>query len=265
MQEKIKEKELFPEVELHDGCVIAEGEAPSAVQTALVPVDVRVEPLCEVEKKTFGARLRAVMKEHFSAPRIAYMAIFTALAFVVTFLEFPIFPQASFLKLDFANVFYLIEGFIFGPVEAFVSILIKELLCFAKTSTGGVGELANLILSTGYMLIPAIAYRFKRGRGWAALYLVCACLVQMGLGLLTNRYINFPFFFGQEVGVATFNSLWTFILAFNAIKGAVIGAVVLLVYKPLARFIRMTTARFDRRMAAAKGRRKHKKNAPPRT
>ena len=85
----------------------------------------------EEEKKE--SKFVAVMREHFSAPRLAYMAVFTALAFVVTFLEFPIFPQESFLKLDFANVFFLFEGFIFGPVEAFVSIVVKELLCFSKS------------------------------------------------------------------------------------------------------------------------------------
>ena len=85
------------------------------------------EPVAEAspaEKR--GDRLKAVMREHFSAPRLAYMALFTALAYVVTFLEFPIFPAAGFLKLDFANVFFLFEGFIFGPVEAIVSIGIKE-------------------------------------------------------------------------------------------------------------------------------------------
>ena len=114
---------------------------------------------------------KSVWRTHFTAPRMAYMAIFTALAFVVTFLEFPIFPQASFLKFDFANVFFLIEGFMFGPVEAVVSIVLKELLCFTKSSTGGVGEIANLLMSTAYVLVPSVAYRFKRGKWWVCLYL----------------------------------------------------------------------------------------------
>ena len=78
---------------------------------------------------------QSILKSHLSATNIAYMALFTALAFSVTFLEFPIFPAASFLKLDFANVFFMIEGFIFGPIEAIISIAAKELLCLTKSSS----------------------------------------------------------------------------------------------------------------------------------
>lgn len=205
------------------------------------------------EKKE--SRIKAILREHFSAPRIAYMAIFTALAYAVCWLEFSIFPAASFLKLDFANVFFMFEGFIFGPVEAFVSIGIKELLCFAtKSSTGGVGEVANLIMSTAYIIVPAVAYRFKRGKRWVCLYLACACVMQMGLSLLVNRYINFPFFMGKGAA-AVFNQLWYYVFAFNAIKSVAISIVVFLVYKPLSRFIKMTTEKFDKRMAKAKGKR----------
>lgn len=216
-------------------------------------------PRAEEEEKK-ESKFAAVMREHFSAPRLAYMAVFTALAFVVTFLEFPIFPQASFLKLDFANVFFLFEGFIFGPVEAFVSIVIKELLCFAKSSSGGVGELANLIMSTAFILVPSVAYRFKRGRWWVCLYLFCGCVMQIGFSLIVNRYINFPFFtHSQEAGAQMFAGLWPFVLYFNIIKSVVVSIVVFLVYKPVSKFIKMTTDKFDKRMAAAKRRRKEKK------
>lgn len=214
----------------------------------------------EVEvTKQKGGRARAILREHFSAPRIAYMAIFTALAFVVTFLEFSLFPgtPASFLKLDFANVFFMFEGFIFGPVEAFVSIAIKELLCFAKSSTGGVGEIANLIMSTAYIIIPAVAYRFKRGKWWVCLYLGCGCVLQIALSLLVNRYINFPFFLGWDYALAAewFTNLWYYVLGFNIVKSVAVSVVVFFVYKPLSRFIKMTTEKFDKRMRRVKGQR----------
>ncbi len=194
---------------------------------------------------------RQAFRGRFTATRIAYMSLFTALAFAVTFLEFSLFPgtPANFLKLDFANVFFLIEGFIFGPVEAVISILVKELLCLTKTSTGGVGELANFLMSSAYIIIPAIAYRFKKGRGWVALYLLCACVLQVGASMLVNRYINFPVFgkFLEMDGAALFASLWGFVLAFNAIKSVLISLVVFIVYKPLSRLIKATAAKFDRK------------------
>ena len=214
----------------------------------------------EEKQLSRGERAKAILREHFSAPRLAYMAIFTALAFVVTFLEFPIFPgPAGFLKLDFANVFFLFEGFIFGPIEAFVSIAIKELLCFAKSSSGGVGEVANLIMSTAYIIIPSIAYRFKRGKWWVCLYLFCACVMQVGISLVVNCYINFPFFTGsQAAGQSMFAQLWTFVLYFNIIKSVAVSIVVFFVYKPLSKLIKMTTEKFDKRMQKVKAKRKEK-------
>ena len=199
-------------------------------------------------------KTKSILKSHFSATHIAYMALFTALAFAVTFLEFPIFPATPFLKFDFANVFFLFEGFIFGPVEAIVSIGIKELLCLTKSSSGGVGEIANFIMSTAYVIVPSVAYRFKKGRMWVALYLVIACVVQVGASLIVNRYINFPFYgmlFGFD-GVEFFQRLWPFVIYFNLIKSVGISVIVLIIYKPLARVVRLTAQKFSRQKGKAR-------------
>ncbi len=196
------------------------------------------------------ANEKSRLKAHFSATNIAYMALFTALAFAVSFLEFPIFPAADFLKLDFANVFFMIEGFIFGPVEAIFSIGVKELLCWTKSSTGGVGELANFLMSTAYVIVPAVIYRFKKGKRWVCLYLFLACVVQIGASLLVNRYINFPVFgaLWNVDGVAMFYQLWPFVIYFNIIKSVGISLVVFLIYKPLSRVIRMTDEKVHKKM-----------------
>ena len=194
--------------------------------------------------------VKETIRAHLTATRIAYMALFTALAYAVTFLEFPLFPQANFLKLDFANVFFLIEGFIFGPVEAIVSVAIKELLCWGtKSTTFGIGELANFLMSSAYLLLPAIWYRFRKGKKWVVLYLALACVIQVGVSLLVNRFINFPLYgalFGFS-GAEYFNELWPFVIFFNLIKGTVIGAVVFVIYKPLSRLITRTSERFRRK------------------
>lgn len=211
----------------------------------------------QAEKPERGERVKAVLREHFSAPRLAYMALFTALAYVVTFLEFPIFPATPFLKLDFSNVFFLIEGFIFGPVEAIVSIGIKECLSLIDTQTAGVGELANFLMSTAFVIVPSVAYRFLKGRKWVGVFLLIACFVQVGTSALVNRYINFPFYgslFGFD-GAATFKSTWGFVLLFNLIKSVSVSLLVFFVYKPLSKFIKATDERFHKRMQKAKEKR----------
>ena len=66
--------------------------------------------------------------------KLAGTGIFAALAFVVSFLEFSVFPGtgASFLKLDFSLVLVLLAGFIFGPVSGVTTAAIKELLRFGN-------------------------------------------------------------------------------------------------------------------------------------
>lgn len=239
-------------------------EEPETLQTEETEI-LQTEGSEAKERKGRGTRVRAVFFAHFTAARIAYIALFTALAYVVTFLEFPIFPAVSFLKLDFANVFFLFEGFLFGPVEVIVSILVKELLCLADSSTMGVGELANFIMSFAYVIVPSVGYRFLKGKGWVCTLLAVACVLQIGVSFLVNRYINFPFFgevfhaFGSLSGQEFFDTVWYYVLAFNAIKSVSISIAVFVLYKPLSRFIQITSARFDKKLATARRRRKEER------
>ncbi len=169
----------------------------------------------------------------FSASGIAKIAVFSAVGFLLSFLEFPIFPAAPFLKLDFANVTTLLGGFILGPVPALIISAVKELLCLLKSSTGGVGEIANFILTASFVLLPSIVYRYKKGLKTVILSLAAACMLQTAAGLIVNRFINFPLYMG-EGAAAAFKSLWYYILFFNLIKSAAISAIVLLTYKRIS-------------------------------
>lgn len=169
----------------------------------------------------------------FSAKRIAKLAIFAALAFVVTFLEFPVFPAASFLKLDFANVFIMLAGFMYGPVSAIIVSVVKELLCLLKTSTGGVGEIANFLMTFSFIIIPATVYRYKKGLKWVIVCLAAATLLQTAAALLVNRYINFPLFMGAAAA-EYFAALWWYIIAFNLIKGTAVSLITILLYKRIS-------------------------------
>ena len=220
-----------------------------AVFTAAAGLLIVAAAALTIVLKSGKKGVRSVFRSHFTAPNIAYMALLTALAFVVTFLEFPVFPQANFLKLDFANVFFMIEGFIFGPVEAIVSIGIKELLCLTKSQTAGVGELANFLMSASYVLIPSFCYRFKKGRRWVIVFLFAACAMQTGVSVIVNRFINFPLYgalYGFD-GAAVFGALWPFVIYFNLIKSAAVSGIVVLIYKPLSGLIKLTAEKVSRR------------------
>ena len=169
--------------------------------------------------------------------KLATVAIFAALCYGVSFLEFSIFPAASFLKLDFSNVFTMLIGFMYGPISALATSVIKELLCFlTKSQTSGIGEMANVMMTAAYVLLPSIVYRYKKGFKLVVALLLIACLLQTGAGLLTNRFILFPLYMGDGATEA-FNSLYPYIIYFNLIKSVSISIITILLYKRVYRLI----------------------------
>ena len=182
------------------------------------------------------------MKNTFTTKNVAGMAVFSAMAFAVYLLEIPIFAgtPASFLELDFSNVFVMLAGFMYGPIPAVIVTVVKELIHITVGSTGGVGELANIILTTSYALLPSIIYTKRKGFKTVILTLAIACVIQTGMSLLVNKFINFPFFMGSvpfvpsQASNGAFASLWPYVLAFNAIKSVAISIVTILLYKRIS-------------------------------
>ncbi len=180
-------------------------------------------------------------KDHNSislTKRLVGTAMFAALAYAVSFFEFPIFPATPFLKLDFSAVFLVLSAFLFGPICGVSACAVKEFLCFlTKTSTGGVGEIANFIVITGFILIPSVVYCFKKGLPIVIITLLLGCCVQVGLSLIVNRYINFPLFMGAGAKQA-FQTLWVYVMFFNMIKSVTISVLTILLYKRISKIIK---------------------------
>ena len=168
-------------------------------------------------------------KPLFSTRAIAGMAIFTALAYGVSFLEFAIFPTTpvAFLKLDFSNVFIMLAGFMYGPLAALFVGILKELLCLIGTSTFGVGQIANMCIILVYVLPPAIVYKYKKGLRVVIVSLVVSCLLQTVVAVFVNRFITFPLYGMAEM----FNQVVWLLVAFNIIKSVSVSLLTVLLYK----------------------------------
>ncbi len=170
--------------------------------------------------------------------RLVGTAVFAALSYVVSYLEFPIFPATPFLKLDFSAVFILLAGFTFGVEYGAITCGVKELICFlTKSSTGGVGEIANFLVITCFIFLPCLLYRYRKGIKTVIFSLIVACLIQVAVSLLVNRFINFPLYMG-EGAKQVFQSVWHFIMFFNLIKAVSISALTIVLYKKISKFIK---------------------------
>lgn len=192
------------------------------------------------------------IKEYFTATRMAFIAIFTALSYVLTLFDFPLLPgtPVTFLKLDFSNVFVMLAGFALGPVAGCIVAVLKELIhALTVGQTAFIGELANVLFVLPYMLIPAIVYKKHKGLKVVILTLFLGVVAQCLVSLPVNYLLNFPAFmaaFGGswKAGQQLFVQTWYWALLFNFIKAVIISVITLIVYKPLSMLIKKTNERF---------------------
>lgn len=169
------------------------------------------------------------------------------MAFIIMFLELPIPIFPAFLKIDVSDVPALIAGFALGPVAGVLVSLLKNVLHLLKTSTMGVGELANFLVGAAIVVPSAVIYRRDKSRASAIKGLVVGTIVMGLMGAFANYFILLPFYekamgfpvsavveMGSAVNSAIVD-LPTFILyaiiPFNLIKGLVVSVFTVMLYK----------------------------------
>jgi len=214
--------------------------------------------VAEAKESDTGAR--KANSEYFTSTRIAFIAIFTALSYVLSLFDFPLLPgtPVTFLKLDFSNAFVMLAGFALGPVSGCIVAVLKELIhALTVGNTAFVGEAANIIFAISYMIVPAVVYKKHKGIKVVIVTLIIGCILQCLVSLPVNYLFNFPAYslaFGGtwEYGHELFIQTWYWALLFNLIKTVIISAVTLIVYKPLSKLIKLT----NKKLGAVKGKRK---------
>ncbi len=136
-----------------------------------------------------------------------------------------------------------------GSVMEVVKILIK--LVLKPTSTGFVGEFANLVMSCA-MIIPAgLIYRFHKSKKSAMIAMAVGTTMMAAVSVVVNALVMLPFYShfmpletilaaGAAINPAV-SSVWTFALIcvgpFNIVKGALVSVITALVYKRISNMI----------------------------
>ena len=98
--------------------------------------------------------------------KMVLTAVLGAISGILMLLEFPLPLIPPFVKMDFSELPVVLGGFIMGPLNGSLIAVIKIVLNFLLngTSTAGVGEIANLIYSLGYMLPAVFIYHKFRSK-----------------------------------------------------------------------------------------------------
>lgn len=166
------------------------------------------------------------------AKKIALTAVALALSYAVSLISFPLFPAAPWLKLDFSYAIMLLAAYLLGPLAAEAIVLLLQVLSLFNTQTGGVGEIANFIMSNIFVVLPAVVYRYKKGLASVIVTLILCSLGQILAAMFTNALLLYPFFFGAGASTKFWGTVW-YIVAYNAIKCVSNGLITVLIYKRL--------------------------------
>lgn len=176
---------------------------------------------------------------------LAKAAVFSAIAYIVMLIEFPLPFAPAFLKLDFSDIPALIVAFAIHPVVGVLVQLVKNILHFiTKTSTGGVGELGNFLVGASFVFVAGYIYRLNRTKKNALIGCIAATIVMTATAAIFNLLVLIPFYANimpietiVEMGsaitskVTDVNSLVLYgITPFNIFKGVVISGVTMYLY-----------------------------------
>ena len=170
--------------------------------------------------------------------KITTLAMLAAMAYIVmAFIRIPIMPAAPFLEYDPKDIFFVIAGFLFGPLESLVIIVLVCLIEMVTVSTSGpIGLLMNVIASACFVIPAALIYKKKKTLPFAVIGLAAGVLCMTGSMVLWNWLIS-PLYMGvpREVIVPM---LPTVFAPFNLIKAGINMGLTLMIYKPISTILR---------------------------
>ena len=190
--------------------------------------------------------------------KLVIMAMFSAVAAVLMYVEFPItFIAPSFYEMDLSEVPVMIGSFMLGPCAGVIMEAVKVLLklVLKGTSTAFVGDFANFILGCALVVPASVLYHTKKTKKRAVIGLVTGGIVLIVSGVFLNALYLLPKYsqlYGMPVetfikmGAAinpAISNIFTFVILavapFNLIKATVVGVITMLLYKYLSRLIKV--------------------------
>ena len=191
-------------------------------------------------------------RKNSSTQTMVKISILGAISALLMIFKFPLPFAPPFMTVDTGDLGVLISGFALGPVAGVLTSAVKILLNFIinGTTTGGVGELSNFILSSVFVVVASSIYNKGKSRKSAITGLVFGVLAYTIVACISNYFVIFPLYginlvdFTKEF--AKVNSLagtpLMFVLfsivPFNIVKGIIVSAVTIALYKPISRFLK---------------------------
>ncbi|PWM39844.1 MAG: ECF transporter S component [Clostridiales bacterium] len=163
--------------------------------------------------------------------KLTIAAMLSAVGVLLIFLNFPLVPQAGFLRYDPGDIPILILTFMLGPVYGVLStVVVSVIQALFLSADGWFGGLMHVLATSALLLPVGLLTRKKETvrRRIAGLLIGVAAMVAV---MLAFNYLLDPVFY--KLPRAAVVDLLPWIGLFNLIKGGVNAALALLVWQGL--------------------------------
>lgn len=188
--------------------------------------------------------------------RLVVIAMLSAIAIVIYYLDFPVPLMPSFIKLDLSNVISLIAAFALGPISGVSVCFIKNLvhlLIKGLSTTYGIGDIFDFVTSAVFALVAGLIYLKMKNKKGALIGCAVGTAVYSAISLPLNLFIVYPIYAAAFGGMdaivgmykeilpsidSLFGALAIFNLPFTLIKGILCSVVTIIIYKPLSPVIK---------------------------
>lgn len=185
------------------------------------------------------------------------IAMLSAVAYVLQFIEFQLPLSPSFAKFDFSEIPALLGGFAYGPISGITIEFIKNFLQLTSTSTGGIGELANFVIGSSLIVPASLLYQRNKTKKTAILGCLIGSILSGFVAAAMNYFVLLPLyeiFMPLDQIIAAFAQFFPFIqtkldvvlynaLPMNILKSGLITLATIFIYKPLSPFLKRYTSK----------------------
>lgn len=203
-------------------------------------------------------------QEQLKLKRMVIIALLSAISVVLMYFEFPLWFAPGFYKLDFSEIPVIVGAFTLGPVAGlsieFIKIFLKILI--KGTETVFVGEFANFLIGSAFVIPASFLYAMRKNRKNAIIGLSLGSIVATVAGAFLNAFILLPKYaevFGPRMNMNYDQAMNSFIAAgteknpaiqnmvtfvlfavtpFNLIKYGAVSIIAILIYKKISHILK---------------------------
>ena len=176
------------------------------------------------------------MSQRNGIDRLVKLGMLTALSIILVYaIHFPIFPSASFLEYDMADVPILIGTFLYGPWWGLALTGLVSLLQWLLVSPQSlwVGAVMHFCATGAYVVAAGLIYQKGRSRTGALIGMAVGSVLQTLMMIPMNLIFTVHFFGVPKETVLAL--LPTAIIPFNAIKTVANSLLTFLLYKRVSK------------------------------